>query len=104
MINATKPLYMIRFLFDTRLFFEFAKRRGLLNQSCDDGYVVHSLMYELWGEIAPKPFFISGRFQQHITVLGYSTHSKSAFIEHVINKLGISCPQGYPFTSISKVL
>src|ERR1700722_9977601 len=82
MNNAAQPLYMIRFLLDTRRFFDFAKRRGLLKQSCDEGYAIHSLMSELWGEMAPKPFHISGRQPRHITVLGYSIHPKGTFIEH----------------------
>jgi CRISPR system Cascade subunit CasE len=82
MNNTTKPLYMIRFLLDSMRFFDFAKRRGLLNQSCDEGYAIHSLMYELWGEKAPKPFFISGRQSKHITIIGYSTYSKNQYIEH----------------------
>ncbi|WP_231909308.1 type I-E CRISPR-associated protein Cas6/Cse3/CasE [Candidatus Protochlamydia naegleriophila] len=73
---------MIRFLIDTVRFYDFAKRRGLLSNSCDDGYAVHSLVSELWGEMAPKPFFVSGGESRYLTVLAYSTSSKSKFIEH----------------------
>ncbi len=78
----TQSLYMIRFLLNTARFYDFAKRRGLLSTSCDDGYVIHSLMAELWGEMAPKPFFVSGRDSRYLTVLAYSTFPKSVFIEH----------------------
>lgn len=77
----TQPLYMIRFLLDTVRFYDFAKRRGLLSNSCDDGYAVHSLVSELWGEMAPKPFFVSGSESKHLTVLAYSVFPKSKLID-----------------------
>lgn len=71
---------MNRLLFDTKRFFDFAARRGLLNGESDSGYAVHSLLGELFQDLAPKPFFISNWDKRFFTLLFYSDSTREDFM------------------------
>jgi CRISPR system Cascade subunit CasE len=79
-------LHMIRARLDGRRLFELARRRRLLPEQgeTDLGYAVHSLLGELFGELAPKPFALPDDTPAPagLTVLGYSAHDAARLKEH----------------------
>lgn len=90
-----QPLHMIRMRLDGRRLFELARRRGLLADRGEEdvGYLVHSLLGEVFGELAPKPFALPDQLPGcsglatpdragGITVLGYSANPAAALREH----------------------
>ena len=54
---AAGTVYMIRADVDLRAFHRWAGSRGLISRSVfDEGYALHCLLTESFGELAPKPF------------------------------------------------
>ena len=68
--------YMIRTEVDMRAFNRWAGSRGLIGRNAfDEGYAMHCLLVESFGEMAPKPFrLIAGRDRRHSAgvLYGYS--------------------------------
>ncbi len=86
-MTASPSLHMIRARLDRRRLFELARRRRLLPAvgETDLGYVVHSVLGELFGGLAPKPFALpDGETPDPsgLTVLGYSRHAAAELREH----------------------
>ena len=55
----TEPLHMIRADLDIREFHRWAGGRGLIGRGVfDQGYALHCLLVESFGELAPRPFRI----------------------------------------------
>ena len=53
----TRALHMIRADLDIREFHRWAGARGLISRTAfDEGYAMHCLLVESFGELAPKPF------------------------------------------------
>ena len=54
---ATQPLQMIRADIDMRSFHRWAGSRRMMSRSAfDEGYAMHCLLTESFGELAPRPF------------------------------------------------
>lgn len=55
--TTTEPLQMIRAEIDVRSFQSWAGSRRMMNRNVfDEGYAMHCLLTESFGELAPKPF------------------------------------------------
>jgi CRISPR system Cascade subunit CasE len=65
-------LHMVRLALDGRGVGEVARRRGLRASTSDDGYLVHCLLVELFGDLAPRPFALAGTRGRALIVLGYA--------------------------------
>ena len=78
----TSPLVMVRADLDIREFHRWAGMRGLISRSAfDEGFAMHCLLVESFGDIAPKPFRIitpSGRGRRIGTFYGYARHDASS--------------------------
>jgi len=64
--------YMIRLRLQARTLAVLAQRRGLPPRSDDAGYVIHSFLRELFGDMAPSPFSIEREEGKLVEVLGYA--------------------------------
>lgn len=82
MLPEASPLYMLRVPVDQRRLFELGRRRGLPTRDVDLGYLVHCQLGELFGDLAPAPFAITGRPGREVTVLAYSGRPKAKLQEH----------------------
>ncbi len=73
--GKVNPLHMIRADLDIRAFNRWAGRRGLISRSTfDEGFAMHCLLVESFGELAPKPFRIiipRSRHRRFGTLYGY---------------------------------
>ena len=67
-----EPLFLHQLLLDTSLLVGHAKRRRLPTWDLDEGYLVHSVLGEAFGELRPQPYAITGSGGRYLTVLGYS--------------------------------
>ena len=66
------PFYMVSLeVFADRLM-ALGKRRGLPLRVTDNGYLVHTVIGELFGDLAPRPFAIQETRGRRIRVLGYT--------------------------------
>ena len=74
--TAAPALQMIRADLNIREFHRWAGIRGLISRAAfDEGFAMHCLLVESFGELAPKPFRIivpSGRGQRTNTLYGYA--------------------------------
>jgi CRISPR system Cascade subunit CasE len=79
-------LYMVRLRLDARRLMELSVRRGLFKPELDMGYLLHSQLGELFGELAPRPFCMPSQLQPEsrgatdagVVVLGYSAQPGEA--------------------------
>ena len=73
---ATSPLCMIRADLDIREFHRWAGIRGLISRSAfDEGFAMHCLLTESFGELAPRPFRViipRDRGRRTGTLYGYA--------------------------------
>ena len=83
-MNPCNALYLHRIHLDLPKLMEFFKKRRLVDSSgnFDFGYGLHSVLRELFGELAPQPFHHVGCFGQSCEVLGYSRFDASALNQH----------------------
>ena len=75
------PLYLARARLNAAALFRFAKSRGLLKRSTDDGYLIHCVLTEIWQGLTLSPFTheACGRF---IDVWGYTRTSADDLQRH----------------------
>lgn len=67
-----KPFFMVSLDLRLRQLVSLAKMRGLPLLRMDQGYLIHSVLGELFGELAPRPFAIRGQRGGRLSVLGYA--------------------------------
>lgn len=82
-IIAPPPLHMIRAELDLAAFHRWAGGRGIFGgQVFDEGFAMHKLLRESFGEIAPQPFrIIAPRGGTRGSLYGYSEVDASALRE-----------------------
>ena len=78
---ATRSVHMIRADLDVKAFHRWAGSRGLISRNAfDEGFAMHCLLVESFGDIAPKPFrvIISRDGRQSGVLYGYCQHDADA--------------------------
>lgn len=75
-------LYMVRLALRIPRLLDFARSRGLPLQHTDEGYAVHALTRELFGDSAPKPFAVVSSSGGWLDVLGYSSADDRVLTQH----------------------
>lgn len=76
-----KPLFMVSVELFTDRLMTLARRRGLPLRETDNGYLVHTMLVELFGELAPKPFAIQNSRHRLLRTLGYTDSPLQAMRE-----------------------
>ncbi len=75
------PLYMLKLPINEKRLYTFAASQKLSGQGgTDEGYILHALLFALFGAAAPKPFTLQ-RKGQHISLLAYAAHPRNTFEE-----------------------
>ena len=83
MMSETNTFHMIQLYLDPRRLVQLGKMQGLPLAQTDTNYLVHCALGELFGDAAPKPFFVDDdprtvedtanhHGDRHVRVLGYS--------------------------------
>jgi CRISPR system Cascade subunit CasE len=75
-------LQMVRLALEGRGVAEVARRRALRASTTDDGYLVHCLLVELFGDLAPRPFALAGTRGRALVVLGYTSTTANELRRH----------------------
>lgn len=75
-------LHMHRLSIEASKMLEYGRRLGLPLRSVDDGYLAHCHLKGLFGEHAPKPFYLEGQSGRFVRVLGYASVDADALREH----------------------
>lgn len=75
-------LHMVRLALHVDGLVTLGRRRHLPIRHLDEGYIVHCLLGELFGERAPKPFAIVGHRARLVDVLAYSFEPAAALMDH----------------------
>lgn len=75
-------LQMVRLALEGRGVAEVARRRALRASTTDDGYLVHCLLAELFGDLAPHPFALAGTRGRALIVLGYASATANELRRH----------------------
>ncbi len=81
---ASEPLHMVRAELNVAAFQRWAGRGNLISRSAfDDGYAMHCLLVESFGELAPKPFrlFIPRDRNRKAALYGYCGSDAGALKE-----------------------
>lgn len=90
MTTDTAALHMVQLFLDPRRLVQHGKMLKLPLHSTDTNYLVHCALGELFGDEAPKPFFVdddprpvdeTGERDRFICVLGYTTADPDALRE-----------------------
>jgi len=68
----TEPFFMVSLDLKVRRLVSLAKARDIPLYRMDEGYLIHSVLGELFGDLAPKPFAVRGRRGGALNVLGYT--------------------------------
>ena len=80
--------HMIQMFFDTRALLRVADRRTLYQHSLELDYLLHSQLYELFGNnLAPKPFAVTSTTGPRLDVLGYSDEPATTLQQHAQAKV-----------------
>ena len=82
MTSESSPLFLHRILLDQPHLIDLGRRRRLPSHVNDLGYLVHCQLGELFGELAPSPFFIQNAAGRRMVLLGYGEHDKAALRDH----------------------
>lgn len=77
-----EPFYMLRLRLHSRALAALGQRRRLPHRADDTGYLVHSFLRELFGELAPSPFSIEREEGRLLEVLAYADYRASQLREH----------------------
>jgi CRISPR system Cascade subunit CasE len=83
MMSDTHPFHMVQLYLDPRRLVQLGKMQGLPLARTDTNYLVHCALGELFGDDAPKPFFVDDdprtvedtanhHGDRHVRVLGYA--------------------------------
>jgi len=75
-------LRMVRLALEGRGVADMARRRSLRASATDDGYLVHCLLAELFGDLAPRPFALAGTRGPALIVLGYTATTANELQRH----------------------
>jgi CRISPR system Cascade subunit CasE len=79
--TETQTLHMLQLYLDPRRLVQLGKMQGLLLHQTDTNYLVHCALGELFGDTAPKPFYVdddprtvrdTAQNGRHVRVLGYA--------------------------------
>jgi CRISPR system Cascade subunit CasE len=90
MTTDTAALHMVQIYLDPRRLVQLGKMMKLPLRSTDTNYLVHCALGELFGDDAPKPFFVdddprsiekTGTSDRFVRVLGYAAASKEELRE-----------------------
>lgn len=76
------PIWMHGFELETPRLVELARRRRLPRRQADIGYMVHCAVKELFGDLAPRPFAMTGDKGRYSSLLAYSDHDKDTMKTH----------------------
>lgn len=80
MASSAPTIYLVRLSLDPP--------RALAGQSwyerADAGYLAHCQLTALFGDLAPKPFFLEQGRGRRVNVLGYTSASKGALRDHAL--------------------
>jgi CRISPR system Cascade subunit CasE len=72
------PFFMVSLeIFSDRLM-ALGKQRGLPLREVDNGYLAHTVLGELFGDLAPRPFALHHHRGRRLSILGYSESSAEA--------------------------
>lgn len=75
MAPENRGLHMLNLNLDGQGLVRLGHRRGLSNRAVDTGYLVHCLLRELFGDLAPAPFVVRPQEGRGFPVLGYGAAS-----------------------------
>lgn len=78
MSTEERELRLVRLRLDARKMIELGRRRGLPVRDVDTGYLVHCMIGELFGDLAPRPFAVARTDRRAVEVLGYSESAADA--------------------------
>ena len=78
---ADQKLFLVKVPFIASELAAMARRRKFRVDELDEGYVIHSLLKELWQDKAPTPFTVRNR-GRYIEAWGYAPADKSILMEH----------------------
>lgn len=81
---STHDLHMLRMELDGAALMRFAAAQGLARGDDDGfGYTLHAWLTAMFGEVAPKPFYLaSARDRYPASLLGYAQADQSHLMEH----------------------
>lgn len=82
MSNSPSPFHMLRIELDPEQTLRHAHRRKLPTWTIDDGYLVHSLLREVFADSAPQPFAVQPFRNGRIQVLAYGDANADALRDH----------------------
>ena len=80
---STHDLHMLRMELDGAALMRFAAAQGLARGDDDGfGYTLHAWLTAMFGEVAPKPFYLaSARDRYPASLLGYAQADQSHLME-----------------------
>lgn len=78
---VAEPLYLLRLDVETPRLYELARRHRLPPHGDDVGYVLHSGLAALFGELGPSSFAVDRIEPRHIRLLAYSVRPLAALRE-----------------------
>ncbi len=82
MVETSPSLFLMSLRLDIRHGYAEAVHKRLPLRDLDVGYLVHCQLKGLFGELAPKPFFVQNESGPLLRVLGYTQNSKEALKAH----------------------
>jgi CRISPR system Cascade subunit CasE len=82
MLTKAATLRMTRLHLSLPSLIELGRRRRLPIRDVDEGYLVHCLLGELFGDDAPSPFALVGRHGRAVEVLAYTERSELELRRH----------------------
>jgi CRISPR system Cascade subunit CasE len=95
------PLYMARLRLRIDRLMELGRRRKLPFRDLDMGYLVHSQLGELFGELSPSPHAVTATQGRFMTVLAYSDHDAERLKEHADTFADPAVHAGVDWTSFA---
>ena len=76
-----EPLHLVKSPLRAARLGSFGRSRGSSMRMLDEGYLVHSLLRELWQDLAPSPFVTRSQGRT-VSVWGYGSTDAHQMVEH----------------------
>ncbi|MBF0546385.1 MAG: type I-E CRISPR-associated protein Cas6/Cse3/CasE [Candidatus Riflebacteria bacterium] len=82
MTESISSLFLVSLHLDIRRSFAEAAEKRLPLRELDIGYLVHCHLKDLFGDLAPKPFFVRKQRDAFLRIVGYTNVPKDALKTH----------------------
>lgn len=82
MTESKNAVHMVRLGLRTDKMMALGRKKKLPPHMIDEGYMVHLLLKELFGKLAPQPFSYRQTRGRYIEVIGYSAATKDQLLDH----------------------